>query len=110
MDVFDSAIRAKGDIAGVFEYDGARDPQNASAYFYLYRADGKEADSIIDVLHIRSGAWPITKADIAVKWDKSERRVGLFVFGKLAAAFDIETGKKHDGGYGRDFQADISWD
>lgn len=41
---------------------------------------------------------------------QSERRVGLFVFGKLAAAFDIETGKKHDGGYGRDFQADISWD
>jgi hypothetical protein len=34
VDVFDSLIRAQGDLAGVFEYDEADGPQNATAYFY----------------------------------------------------------------------------
>ncbi|MER8790557.1 hypothetical protein NKJ36_16910 [Mesorhizobium sp. M0142] len=39
MDVFDSAIRTKGDLAGVFEYDEADDPNSATAYFYLCRTE-----------------------------------------------------------------------
>jgi hypothetical protein len=109
MDVFESAIRTKGDLAGVFEYDDAGDPQNATAHFYLYRANGDEPSSVVDAIHIRSGAWAISGQDVAVRWDKSERRVGLFLFGALSAAFDTEAGTKHGGGYGRDFHADIPW-
>lgn len=49
MDIFDSAVCTKGDIASVFEYEEA------------------------------------------VRWDSDEQRVGLFVFGALAA-FDATTG------------------
>ncbi|WP_352541639.1 hypothetical protein [Mesorhizobium sp. M0018] len=33
MDVFDSAIRQKRDLAGVFEYDAADDPKSARHVF-----------------------------------------------------------------------------
>ncbi|WP_352615700.1 hypothetical protein [Mesorhizobium sp. M0323] len=33
MDVFDSAIRQKRDLAGVFEYDEADDPKSARHVF-----------------------------------------------------------------------------
>lgn len=109
MDVFESAIRAKGDLAGVFEYDEAEDRQSATAYFYLCRIQDAEVGPITGVIHIRSGPWAITEADIVVRWDKDERRVGLFLFGTLWAAFDSATGKKHGGGYGKDIQPDIPW-
>ena len=105
MDVFDSAVRTKGDLAGVFEYEEEDGPQNAAAYFYLYEPEG----SIIGAIHIRSGAWSISEADIAVKWDRNERRVGLFVFGTLTAAFDVETGVRYGGRHGVDFNAEIPW-
>jgi hypothetical protein len=63
----------------------------------------------VDAIHIRSGAWLITQADIAIRWDKDGRRVGLFIFGTLSAVFDTETGTKHGGGYGKDFHADLPW-
>lgn len=72
MEIFDSVVRTKGDLAGVFEYEEEDGPQSATAYFYLYEPDG----SIIGAIHVRSGAWSITEADIAVKWDKDELRVG----------------------------------
>ncbi|ESX92449.1 hypothetical protein [Mesorhizobium sp. LNJC405B00] len=109
MDIFDSAIRGKGDLAGVFEYDDTEGPANATAYFYLYEAHDEVVGRIIGAIHIRSGAWAITEADIAVQWDKDERRVGLFVFGTLSAAFDAATGAKYGGGYGKDFQREIPW-
>ncbi len=108
MDLFDSAVRKKGDLAGVFEYDEVEDPETATAYFYLYRAE-HGLGSVIDAIHIRSGAWTISGRDIAVRWDKGERRVGLFIFGTLSAAFDTEAGTKHGGGYGEDFHANIPW-
>ncbi|WP_156940648.1 hypothetical protein [Mesorhizobium sp. LSJC285A00] len=92
MDIFDSAIRRKGDLAGVFEHDDTEGPANATAYFYLYEAHDEVVGRIIGAIHIRSGAWAITEADIAVQWDNDERRVGLFVFGTLSAAFDAATG------------------
>ncbi|WP_322418650.1 hypothetical protein [Mesorhizobium huakuii] len=109
MDVFDSAIRTKGDLAGVFEYDEAGDPQNATAYFYLCEMQSKTVGPIIGKIRIRSGAWSIAETDIVVKWDNGERRVGLFIYGQLAAAFDTEAGTRHGGGYGKDFHADIPW-
>ncbi|ESZ74423.1 hypothetical protein [Mesorhizobium sp. L103C105A0] len=109
MDIFDSAIRRKGDLAGVFEHDDTEGPANATAYFYLYEAHDEVVGRIIGAIHIRSGAWAITEADIAVQWDNDERRVGLFIFGTLSAAFDAATGAKYGGGYGMDFQREIPW-
>ena len=108
MDIFDSAIRTKGDLAGVFEYEDTG-PQGATAYFYLYRAEGETASSILDVIHVRSGQRAVTEADDAVRWDSDEQRVGLFVFGTLVAAFDAAAGTKYGGGYGKDFNAEIPW-
>ncbi|WP_245442598.1 hypothetical protein [Mesorhizobium hawassense] len=71
----------------------------------MYEPDG----SIVGAIHVRSGAWSITEADIAVKWDKDEQRVGLFVFGVLTAAFDAETGARCGGRHGEDFNAEIPW-
>ncbi|MET3590906.1 MULTISPECIES: hypothetical protein [Mesorhizobium] len=108
MEIFDSAIRTKGNLAGVFEYEDTG-PQEATAHFYLYRAEGETAGSILDVIHVRSGHWAITEADVAVRWDGSEQRVGLFVFGTLVAALDAAAGTKYGGGYGKDFNAEIPW-
>lgn len=109
MGAFDSAIRTTGDLAGVFEYDEVEDRLIATAYFYLYRIEDGRVGSVIDAIHIRSGDWAITEADISVRWDKDERSVGLFIFGALWAAFDTAMGTKHGGGYGKDFQPDIPW-
>ncbi|KAA3448299.1 hypothetical protein C7I87_22515 [Mesorhizobium sp. SARCC-RB16n] len=109
MDVFDSAIRRKGDLAGVFEYDETEGPQNATAYFYLSEIKGQASEPVAGRIHIRSGAWAITGADVTVRWDRNERFVGLFIFGTLAAAFDTTTGARYGGGYGKDFNADIPW-
>ncbi|WP_287180307.1 hypothetical protein [Mesorhizobium sp.] len=85
MDLFHCAMRAKGDLAGAFEYDEADDPTNATAYFYLYRIEDGRTGSVIDAIHIRSGDWAIAEADISVRWDRDERRLGLFIFGALWA-------------------------
>lgn len=109
MGIFGSAIRAKADLAGVFEYDETDDPQNATAYFYLYKVQEGKAGPVIHAIHLRSDPWAITETDIAVRWDKDERGVGVFIFGVLWAAFDRAASTKHGGGYGRDFQPDIPW-
>lgn len=109
MDIFDSAVRTRGDLAGVFEYEEMAEPQNASAYFYLYRKEAETVGSVLGAIHIRSGPWPITEADIAVKWNDNEQRVGLFVFGALVAVFDVATGAQYGGQYGKDFHPEIPW-
>lgn len=109
MDIFESAIRTRGDLAGVFEYEETAEPQNASAYFYLYRKEGETIGSVLGAIHIRSGQWTITEANIAVRWHDNEQRVGLFVFGTLVAVFDVATGEQYGGQYGKDFHAEIPW-
>ncbi|WP_296736342.1 hypothetical protein [Mesorhizobium sp.] len=109
MDIFDSAIRAKGDLAGVFEYEEDHEPQNATAYFYLCEVKGETVGPIVGIIHVRSGAWSIADTDVVVRWDKDEQRVGLFIFGRLSAAFDVATGAKYGGRYGKDFNAAIPW-
>ncbi|MDX8526967.1 hypothetical protein RFM68_20910 [Mesorhizobium sp. MSK_1335] len=109
MDIFDSAIRTKGDLAGVFEYEEIDEAKSATAYFYLHRVEGETAGSVLGAIPVRSGQWAITEADVAVRWDSNEQRVGLFVFGTLVAAFDAITGVKYGGRYGKDFNAEIPW-
>ncbi|MCA0031899.1 MULTISPECIES: hypothetical protein [unclassified Mesorhizobium] len=50
MDVFDSAIRRKGDFAGIFEYDETDGAQNARAYFYLSEIKGQAVGPIIGTI------------------------------------------------------------
>jgi hypothetical protein len=109
VDLLENAVRARGDLAGVFEYDDTGDPRSSTAYFYLYRIDRREGERIVDAIHISSGALAINAADIAVRWDRDERRVGLFILGKLQAAFDAATGKKYCGESLEDCPSDISW-
>jgi hypothetical protein len=111
VDVFISSIRPNGDLAGVFEYEECEGAETATAYFYLYRIGPEgEIGPVLDSIHIRSGGWTIADTDIEIRWDRDARRVGLFIFGTLWAAFDSVTGDKYGGAYGRDFQVDIPWD
>jgi hypothetical protein len=66
MEIFDSAIRTRGDLAGVFEHEETDGPQSATAYFYLCETQAEAVGPIIGTIHIRSGAWAITEADVAV--------------------------------------------
>jgi hypothetical protein len=109
VDIFESATRTSGDLAGVFEYDDTGDRQSSTAYFYLYRTDGREGERIIDAIHISPDAVAITAEDITVRWGRDERWVGLFILGKLQAAFDTATGKKYSGERLGDSLSDIPW-
>ncbi len=90
-EIFESALRSAGDLAGVFEYDGE------TAYFYLYEAsNGKQR--VLGAIHLLSGQPNFTEAEIAVRWDGDEEHVGLFIRGELWAVFDAG-GNKLGGSY-----------
>jgi hypothetical protein len=78
-----TATRSLGDLAGVFEFDGE------TGYFYLYRTQGS-GSKIVDTIHIVSGRPRFEAADVVVKWNSSEEKVGLLIKGGLWAicAFD----------------------
>jgi hypothetical protein len=89
-EIFDSAIRAKGDLAGVFEYD------NETGYFYLHNV--VEPGQIVGSLHIFSGKTDFSQADVAVRWSECQRKVGLLIRGILWAVFD-DHGARYGGNY-----------
>ena len=91
-EIFESAIRPRGDLAGVFEYDGE------TSYFYLYRT-GDRADEVVDSVHVASARPDFTSSDIDVRWTPNGEKVGLFIKGALWAVFDAERGTKHGGNY-----------
>jgi len=92
-ELFESAVRGKGDLAGVFEYDGE------AAYFYLYDASGNDAQKVIDSIHVFSGPTDLEDADVEVRWDDAGRRVGLFLRGVQWAVFNSASGAKFGGSY-----------
>ncbi len=92
-EIFDSCVREKGDLAGVFEYDGE------AGYFYLYETKRGQGEKIVDKLHILSGQPDFTEADVSVRWDSREERVGLFIRNVLWAVFDGLQRLKYGGGY-----------
>lgn len=81
-EVFESCVRSAGDLAGVFEYDGE------TGYFYLYATGATGEASVLDAIHILSGEADFAASDVTITWDPSEIRVGLFIRGRLRAAFD----------------------
>jgi hypothetical protein len=81
-DIFESSVRSKQDLAGVFECDGE------TCYFYLYDQTRGQGNMVVAAIQITNEPPDFTQKDIAVEWDRSETKVGLLIRGKLWAAFD----------------------
>lgn len=101
-EIFDSSVRTKGDLAGVFEHDGD------TGYFYLCRSRGNTVDAILDRLRILVGEPDFGGADVSVRWDREEEKVGLFIRGDLWAVFDAERRKTYGGPYTRGTTPEIA--
>lgn len=91
-DIFDSSIRSAGDLAGVFEYDGE------TGCFYLYETKGDEGRKVVGSIHVLSGEPDFAEADVSVRWEPAENKVGLFIRGVLWAVFDSHR-MKYGGNY-----------
>jgi hypothetical protein len=91
VEIFESAVRSKGDLAGVFEYDGE------TGYFYLYTPGN--SGRILDSIHVFSGKPDFARQDIAVRWNRLEQMVGLFIRGELWALFAEPWPTKYGGNY-----------
>jgi len=92
-EIFESATRSTGDLAGVFEHDGE------TCYFYLYATGGNVGKKVLDAIHVASGELDFAEADIIVRWAANEQRVGLLIKGVLWAVFDCGHRTKHGGSY-----------
>ena len=88
-EIFDSCVRSKGDLAGVFEYDGE------TGYFYLCRAKGNAVEAILDSIHVVSGQPSFGEMDVLIRWDRQHEKVGLFIRGELWAVFDPTNRKSY---------------
>lgn len=99
-DIFESAVRSAGDIAGVFEFDGE------TSYFYLWQTDTANKKHILGAIHICSEAPNFESSDIAIKWDRDEEKVGLFIKDSLWAVFG-DAGQKFGGNYNSEREPNI---
>jgi hypothetical protein len=79
--MFVTAVRSKGDLAGVFEY------AERTGYFYLYDRTGNEGARVLGAIYILSGTPDFTESEIEVRWAPGERMVGIIIRGQLWAAF-----------------------
>jgi hypothetical protein len=86
-EMFVSALRSAGDEAGVFEYDGE------TGYFYLYATKCKE-NEVLGAICVVIGVPDFGEIDVAIRWNAEQSKVGLFIRGRLWAAFDGVTGAK----------------
>jgi hypothetical protein len=92
-EIFESAVRSIGDLAGVFEFDGV------TSYFYLYRVDENEEEKILDAIKISVDAPDYTDADVEIQWFDNERLVCLKIREEIWAAFDCDSSQKFGGDY-----------
>jgi hypothetical protein len=86
-DVFESAIRQTQDLAGVYEQDAD------GGYFYLYDLTREEGRKIVAAIQVHSVDALVLGGGVEIRWNAGESVVGLFVAGKLLAAFS-EAGQK----------------
>jgi hypothetical protein len=86
-EIFESSIRSFGDLAGVFEYDGE------DGYFFLFDLTKDKGKQCSGVISVNSADDDLGTSDIAIKWSRSEEIVGLYIGGRLWAAFD-QNGRK----------------
>ncbi len=92
-EMFDSRLRATGDLAGVFEFDGD------VAYFYLYSTAEPEQKKVLGAIRVLVGMPDFAEQDVAICWDNTESKVGLRIRGNLWAAFDADSGTAYGGNY-----------
>jgi hypothetical protein len=100
-DIFESAVRTNGDLAGVFEFEGE------ASYFYLMRTSNADGQKIVGAIQVCAGLPDFEADDLLVEWDEEEEHVGLMIRGKLWAAFDWN-GAKFGGDYKHGGTANIS--
>ena len=93
-DMFVSAVRSAGDLAGVFEHDGE------TGYFYRYDQSRADSPQVLGAIHLISGAPDFSQSDVDVRWNEAEEIVGLFIRHQLWAAF---SGSES---YGGDYRVD----
>jgi len=89
LEMFVSALRPAGDLAGVFDY------ADDTGYFYLYNQERKQ---ILGHIHIVSGTPDFSEADVEVHWASGERMVGILIRGHLWAVFR-DDGERIGGNY-----------
>lgn len=80
-------------MAGVYEHDGD------TGYFYLYNSRNDDTRKVIAAIPVFTGPSDFDEKDIAIRWDPTESKVGLFIRERLWAAFDSDTGAKYGGNY-----------
>ena len=100
-EMFDSAVRSAGDLAGVFEYDGE------TGYFYLYETGGAQGHKVSGAIRVLVGDPDVDETDVSVRWDASETNVGLFIRGELYAVFDGDSKTRYGGEYRTDNRPQI---
>jgi hypothetical protein len=93
-EMFKSESRSLGDFAGVFEYDGE------VGYFYLYADSQAAGQKVLDAIQILRGTTDLEANDLQIRWSSDETAVGLFIRGRLWAAFNVVDGCKAGGMYG----------
>ena len=100
-EMFYSAVRSAGDQVGVFEYDGD------TGYFYLYDTRNEENRKIVAAIRVLVGTPDFEEQDVAICWDSTESKVGLFIHEQLWAVFDCRTGAEYGGDYHASSQPEI---
>lgn len=90
--MFESGLRPQRDMAGVFEYDGE------TGYFYLCDLTKPDGQQVVGAIHIASGTLDFLPSDINIAWNHGNTVVGLFIHGRMWAAFDV-SGDRYGGNY-----------
>jgi hypothetical protein len=103
-EIFESALRSSGDIAGVFEFDGQ------TSYFYLYRIDASAGNKVIDAIRISEGGQSSAPIDVSVRWSGDENIVGLQIGDQIWAYFDCLGAKQSGSMYLRGGQTQVPLD
>ena len=88
-EMFVSAVRSSGDMAGVFEY------VDETGSFYLYDKTRTGGQRVMAAIHILSGNPDFSESDVEVRCTQREEVVGLFIRDRLWAVF---SGREAHGG------------
>jgi hypothetical protein len=89
-EIFITSIRSRGDFSGVFEYDGE------TSYFYLYSLDSSDGEKIVGAIGLSREITRDSEADLSVRWNKQETKVGVFLGDNLLALFNLGSVQRLD--------------